>query len=161
MKKEMIISILVGLIFGLIIVYGVYTAQTSLSEPAPSQAPLVATPENNAELETESQLAVHSPEDELITDQATLTVAGSAQNEAYIVVFTNDEAQIVDNDETGHFSVETELEAGSNVIQVFAIGLDGQSLMEERTIIYTTQPLVETEQEATDSAETNEETINE
>lgn len=161
MKKEMIISILVGLVFGLIIVYGVYTAQTSLAEPAPTQAPLVATPENKAELETESQLAVHSPEDELITDQTSLTVAGSTQKDAYVVVFINDQAQIVENDETGHFSVEVELETGSNIIQVFAVDREGQSLMEERTVVYTTQSLIETDQESTSSADTNEEINNE
>lgn len=157
MKKEIIISVLVGLIFGLIIVYGVYTARSSLTQPTATQTTLTTTPSPEVTAPAQSQLVVHSPEDEIITDQADLTVAGSSQAQTYLVVFINEQAQILEPDQAGHFSAEVELELGSNIIQVHALNEDGESLVEERTVIYTTQPLVEptTESplEATQSAE--------
>lgn len=153
MKKEMIISILVGLIFGLIIVYGVYTAQNSLTQPEPTQAPLSAEPSPTSETNGESQLVIHSPEDEIITDQKDLTIAGSTQVGCQVVIFTNNQPEVASVDQTGHFSLETELELGSNIIQIHALDQDGETIVKERTVIYTTQPLIENdEDEATESA---------
>jgi len=74
-----------------------------------------------------------------------------------VVVFINDEELITNADKSGHFSVEGELEIGSNIVEVHAIDEDGQTMVKERTVIYTTKPLVETTDEtASDSAETNE-----
>ena len=160
MKKEIIISVLVGLIFGLIIVYGVYTARSSLTQPTATQTTLTTSPSPNATA-AQSQLVVHSPEDEIITDQSDLIVAGSTQAQTYLVVFVNEQAQIIEPDEAGYFSTEVELELGSNIIQVHAINEDSESLVEERTVIYTTQPLVETTPDSSSEASQSAGTENE
>lgn len=154
MKKEMIISVLVGLFFGLIIVYGVYHARTSISQPGPSPTNLLASPTPQTEIVGTEQLVVHSPEDESIVTDPNLKIAGAAENSAYVVVFVNDEEQILQTDEGGRFSLETELELGSNIIQVYAINEDGQEASIERTVIYTTRPLLEVEEGSATQAAT-------
>ncbi len=157
MKKEMIISVLVGLFFGLIIVYGVYTAQCSLSKPNQETEELEVSPSLETEENIDSNLSLHSPEDETIVNEPLITIAGTTIANSYVVVFINDEELITNADKSGHFSVEGELEIGSNIVEVHAIDEDGQTMVKERTVIYTTKPLVETTDEtASDSAETNE-----
>ncbi|MBU0578446.1 hypothetical protein KJ628_00500 [Patescibacteria group bacterium] len=158
MKKEMIISVLVGLVFGLIIVYGVYTAQDSLSTTSQSIEELNVSPSPDLEVIENGILALHSPEDEIVVNEPAITITGTTKPESYIVVFINDNENIITSDEAGHFSVKGELELGSNIIEVHALDEDGQTVVIERTVIYTTKPLVEEdnlEESASESAKTN------
>lgn len=160
MKKEMIISVLVGLIFGLIIVYGVYTAQSSLSNSAQSVEEIGVSPSPDAGEIENGSLTLHSPEDEIVVNEPTLTIAGTTLPESYLVIFINDDENITLADEAGHFSISGELELGSNIIEVHAIDEDGQTVVLERTVIYTTKPLIEentTEEPTTNTEETNNE----
>lgn len=160
MKKEMIISVLVGLFFGLIIVYGVYTAQNSLTKNDQDNKQLETTPSPNPSDQADANLAIHNPEDEIIVDEALITITGTTTADNYVVIFINDDEIITTADEAGSFSVEGELELGSNIVQVHAIDENGQTTVKERTVIYSTRPLVEPTPEdeiATDSASTSEE----
>jgi hypothetical protein len=139
MKKEMIISILVGLIFGLIITYGVYRAKTSLSQP-PSPEPLFTSPSPTPGLNT-GMLVLISPEDETVQDSAEIAVTGTAPANSHIIVFINDVEYITTADETDHFSITGKLESGSNVIAVHAINEQGETAIEERTVIMSTADL--------------------
>ncbi|MBT3250067.1 MAG: hypothetical protein HN846_02990 [Candidatus Pacebacteria bacterium] len=153
MKKEMLISVLVGLFFGLIIVYGVYTAQSSLAKPELTTEKLEVSPSVEAENETTGILSIHSPEDETIVNEPVTTITGTTIADSYVVIFINDKESITNADESGNFSIEGELELGSNIIEVHVIDSDGKVVVKERTIIYTTKPLVEESSEvATDSA---------
>lgn len=160
MKKEMLISVLVGLVFGLIIVYGVYTAQNSLNEPSQNIEELTASPSPvESDNPNTDQLSIYSPENESIVNQSATTVSGSTLSKNYVVIFINDTEFITTSDESGHFSIEGELELGSNIIQVTVITPDGETITQERTVVYTTQPLVEASpdsaKEATPEAEIN------
>lgn len=145
MKKEMIISVLVGLFFGLIIVYGVYTARNSLSNSDDTQNILEVSPSPTNNTQVDTNLVIHSPEDEIIVAQPALTVTGTTAAENYVVIFVNDEKFITQADEAGSFSIEAQLELGSNIIQVHAIDENGNETVKERVVIYTTKPLIETE----------------
>lgn len=152
MKKEIIISVVVGLISGLIIVYGVYTARTSLSKPTADQTLLETNPlASVSPSPNNGQLAIHSPADEIIVDQRQLTITGTTIPHTYVVVFVNNDENILTSDSAGSFSMEAVLETGSNIIIIYAIDSDGNTIVEERTVIYTTEPLIDTE---TTNAET-------
>lgn len=153
MKKEMIISILVGLIFGLIITYGVYRAKTSLSQP-PSPEPLFTSPSPSPGLNP-GMLVLVSPEDETVQDTDQVAVTGTAPANSHIIVFINDVEYITTADETNHFSITGTLEAGSNVIAVHAINEQGEIAIEERVVIMSTADLSGTSA-ASESAKTTE-----
>ncbi len=57
----MIISVLVGLFFGLIIVYGVYTAQSSLSKPEQTTEKLEVSPSIEAGDEVDGNFIYSQP----------------------------------------------------------------------------------------------------
>lgn len=140
MKKEIFLAVLVGLCLGLIITYGVYRARKSDVDLAHQATTAASTPTPTPE---ETLLVIHSPEDEIITDQETVSVAGTTTPQAFVVIFTNGEEQIIQADDSGNFSVEAKLETGSNIITVHSLDEDGKSTQSELTLIYTTQPLVD------------------
>jgi len=150
MRKEVFISILIGLIFGLIITYGVYKAKSSeetTTQDVSVDESLTPTPgELNAH-----KLVIHSPEDEIIQESNKTTVTGTTITNSFVVILINNDETITTADESGNFSVEVDLEDGSNVITVFVLDEDGQKSSTQRVVIVSDQPL-----EATQSAETKE-----
>lgn len=139
MKKEVVVAVLLGLILGLIITYGVYRAQFSSSSE--QEKTLKQSPEPTTSPELLSSLVIHSPADESIVDTKEVTVAGTADPNNFIIIFTNDASTITSADTTGAFSVKTSLEAGSNIIEVNSVNEDGQTVTQELVVIYTTQNL--------------------
>lgn len=150
----MLISVLIGLTFGLIITYGMYLARTSLSRP-PRSTELNAPPIPNASPQASGLVSLLSPEDETIQAENTVKVAGTTQPNSYVVVFVNNNDTITTSDTTGNFSVEVTLEAGSNVIAVHMINESGTTEVIERTVIVSTASL-DNSPSATSSADTQE-----
>jgi hypothetical protein len=154
MKKEIIIAILLGLSLGLFITYGLY--RTRNAADTNQTLTIEDTLNSSPEIEVLSTLVLHSPEDESIVENPEVPIAGDTEPNNFVVIFVNEEEFITTADETGAFSISTELEAGSNVIIVYSIDEDGNQTIEERVVIYSTRPLTEDEN-GTENEETTEE----
>lgn len=134
MRKEIVLAIVIGLGVGLILTYGFYLARTALQRD----------PDNNLGQETNTSpspdpsgngtLSLISPVDESVQSSSSITIAGTTIVDSFVVIFVNDEEFITTADESGNFSIETELEDGSNVITVHAIDEDGNETIVERTV---------------------------
>lgn len=155
MKKELFISVLVGLVVGLVIVFGVYRTRTLLT-PKNENPVLEESPSPEASAEIISNLVLHSPLNESIQESEEVTIAGTTNKNEFVIIILNDEDFVTTADESGNFSISTSLETGSNVIQVHSINEDGKITKEELTVIYTTKPLIESE-EPSQEKENNEE----
>lgn len=156
MKKELLLAVLIGLAVGLVIVFGVYRTKIFLT-PKNQTTYLEASPSPEASADVLSNLVVHSPLDESIQESPAVTIAGSTNNNEFVVILVNDQDFITTADDSGNFSISAELEAGSNIIQVKSINEDGKVTTKELTVIYTTKPLLTSENTATASATPNNE----
>ena len=135
MKKEVAIAIIIGLVLGVIITFGLYRARLSLVEQPINPTP---SPTIENQLDATSTLNLDSPKDESIVSDKNVTIAGSTLPHAFVVIFVNDEEQLTNADDTGHFSVTADLETGSNVIAVHSLDEDGKAIVQERVVIYST-----------------------
>jgi hypothetical protein len=152
MKKEILIAILLGLSLGLFITYGLYRTRNAAND---NQALNVEdTLSSSPEIEALSTLVLHFPDDESIVDEAEIPIAGDTEPNNFVVIFVNKQEYITTADSTGAFSISAELEAGSNVIVVHSLDEDGNETVEERVVIFTTQPLTQTEEDETVRKET-------
>lgn len=154
MKKEIIIAILLGLTVGLFITYTLYRSRNVVDDDQTKKIEELLEP--TPEAETLSNLVIHSPEDESIIGEDTLTVAGDTDPENFVAILVNENEYLTTADETGAFSVSVDLEAGSNIISVHSIDEDGKTTVDERTVVFTTQSLTQTEEEESSSEETTE-----
>lgn len=150
MKKEVIVAILIGLVLGLIITYGYYRAQTAGN--ADQNPDLSATPEPSPNVDQAGNLVLHSPQDEVLTDNQELQVAGTTDPGAFVVVFINEAEHVTTADESGNFSVSGKLSENANVIAVYSIDEDGKTSTIERTVVYSTTSLLEPDLTATPAA---------
>lgn len=156
MKKELLLAIFMGLALGLVIVFGFYRTRIMLTpKNQTTNAEVSPTPEASSDLM--SNLVIHSPLDESIQESADVTIAGTTNENEFIVILVGDQDFVTTADDSGNFSISAKLEAGSNVIQIKSINEDGKVLTKELTVIYTTKPLLGDNSEASPSAETKDE----
>jgi hypothetical protein len=158
MKKELFLAILIGLLVGLVIVFGVYRTKIIFT-PKNKSSTLEASPSPEASADIISNLVIHSPLNESIQEKEDVTIAGSTNHNEFVVILVNEEEFVTTADESGNFSISAQLETGSNIIEINSINEDGKLTTEELTVIYTSKPLIETpEEEAVeDSTDTNKE----
>lgn len=150
MKKEIFLAVLIGLVFGLIITYGIYRATVAISSPPRNTLPSV-TPSPMEESLSDPNLTIISPEDETVITERSATITGHTLNNSYVVIFVNDEENITTPDKEGNFSIQANLESGSNFISVHALDEDGRVSKQEITVVVVNPSPTP---EASDSADT-------
>lgn len=137
MKKEILISVLIGLTLGLIITYGVYRFRSSANNtPATSLETVVATTPS-PDIESSSVISIHNPPNGAVLNNTALTVTGNTIADAYVVLFVNDTEHISTADDAGNFSFQTKLVTGPNILRVHVVEESGTTTVAERSVIVT------------------------
>ena len=147
MKKEVLVAIGVGFGLGLVITFGIWTANKSLKQlgtpkiaasPLPALSSPFPTPNSDTPKVT-SDLTISSPENEALVNKSSLSVTGKfLPNSAVAITFEDDET-IVETDATGNFSADIVLIGGYNTIVVTGIDLTtGVESTQTLVVTYTT-----------------------
>jgi len=146
MKKEFLLAIIVGLVMGLFITYGIYYSQKSEEQTQiTTTIEELEKNESSTESEVNGLVTIYNPIDESIIEDNSTTVTGKTIAEAFVIIFVNDDPIITQADETGNFSKEVNLNDLANIIRVHAIDEDGQDYVVERTVVVYDQELTEEE----------------
>lgn len=138
MPKEALIAIIIGFLFGLLITFGIYTANRSLKERA---APLASPPATSPTLASPSPaptLVINSPENESLVDEEEIIVNGRTSPEAIIAIFTESNEHLLTASREGTFSASIRLIKGVNNIKVTAVDKTSQKVEKNLTIVYST-----------------------
>ena len=152
MKKEVILAIAIGFALGLVITFGIWTANKSLASldtntptPTPTLITISGTPQPTAVQPTATQvtsnslLTITAPEDELLTNKNSVTVTGKATAGASVTIaYENNKQQIVVADASGNFTANVDLIAGYNIISVTAFDANGNESNQTITVTYST-----------------------
>ena len=72
-----------------------------------------------------------------------ITITGTSIPDGFVVIFVNDNENIVLADADGEFSVEVALESGSNIISAYTVGDDGETHSHQITVIFSNKSLEE------------------
>lgn len=141
MKKEVAFAVFIGLILGLIVTFGIYTARTSTQPPVAESAKLLASTGPESTTATSSStvigtgaLSLSSPEDGLITTAKEVQVSGTTEENSVVFIFYGDEYSIETADATGNFSTRIPTKAGSMVILVRSIDQNGNQVEDQRAL---------------------------
>lgn len=137
MRKELIIAIVIGLSLGLILTFGIYTANQAIKQKKTVKTIEViqATPSPL----TLAALIIENPENNLVVDKTPLAINGKTSPKAVIVAYSEQAEGFAQADEDGFFSLNLGLAAGSNKITLQAINEKDQIETKKLTIVYTTQ----------------------
>ena len=148
MRKDVVIAISIGLVIGLVITYGIWIANKSLklaqNHPWASPTPVTASspevsPSPNPS--TNSVLAIPSPEDESLSESATITVKGQTLPNSDLVVLSEKSETFLKSDSRGEFSTSINLETGYNQLKIIVFDASGVEHSVERLVTYTTSKI--------------------
>jgi len=140
MKKEILIAILIGFILGLIITFGIWTANKSLKDnqekaPQTEDVSVLKPEEENKE---SLSLKIIEPVNNSISDEEEITIKGSASSSAIITIIYQEGEKILEADEEGNFETEISLVGGTNEIEISAYDEEDNKTTKTLSIIYST-----------------------
>lgn len=138
MKKEVLIAVVIGLFLGLIVTFGVSTAnkavnnqkQKKISQSLPS--PLIAG------LNQPKNLSITSHESFDLVDQGEITLSGIAWPNAVIALLTENQTYLTQADNEGFFTFSFTLIKGFNEITVIGSDETGNTQTQNLVLTYST-----------------------
>lgn len=142
MKKEVFLAIIIGFALGLVITYGVWTANKTLKETAPKKEEVL--PKEEVQLSPSPSpaaplsLILNSPEDNFLSNNEKLTVSGKTAPGATVAVVYQEGEKVIEADEEGNFQTEITLVGGANEITVSAYDENGNETSKTLTVVYST-----------------------
>lgn len=136
MKKEVVIAIIIGFGLGLVITFGIWTANRALREAPPEKA--APTPAEEVTPTPSFSLTINQPEDGSISSEEKITVSGTTAPEAAVVILYQEGEKILEADKDGNFETEITLAGGANEIKVSAYDSEGNEASQTLTIVYST-----------------------
>jgi hypothetical protein len=143
MKKEVFLAVLVGFGLGLVITFGIWTANKNLKPSSPSAAqtispsPAVPTPAQNQATSAIPLIITTPDQDEMLVNSNQLTLSGKTQPGSTVSVIHETGQQILVADSAGIFSLDLTLEGGYNRISVRAFDTNGNFAAKDLLITYS------------------------
>lgn len=144
MRKEVIFAILIGLILGFVILYGVQLANRSAQNAASiSITPTQSVSPSTTPSVTQAipRLTITQPTNHSVVNTATITIAGKSVPGSDIALLSEEDDTLTTADASGNFSGELKLAGGQNIIIITALSPDKTFDETTLTIIYTTANL--------------------
>jgi len=142
MKKEILIAIIIGFVLGLVITFGIWTANKSLKEGATTQSKEVAENETNItpspQAEEKLPLTIISPENNTLVNQEKLEIVGKTSPKAMVAIVYGEGEKIIEADEKGDFKQEITLVGGGNEITISAFDNEGNEVSKTLNLVYST-----------------------
>ena len=140
MRKEIIVAILVGIIFGGIFTYGIRRANLAFKPISDNQNQQI---QSEDEEETSSNLpdglSILSPEQNDVFTENEIAVTGITKPNSIIVISSEGEDFVISSDNSGEFTQEIELSAGLNNILISAFSGHETIGEEVFNLVYTTK----------------------
>lgn len=135
MHKESLVAIVVGLSLGLLVAASVYrfrqAVTTEIPETPSASTPTTVTPDDvSATLFT-----LAKPENGTVTSSKTVTVSGTAQDPAALVLFVGNTEQVLSPAEDGSFSTDVTLADGPNTVTLVAVDAVGKTESVDRLVV--------------------------
>jgi len=139
MRKEIFFAILAGALFGLVIAFGIWRANSSMkTNDSPSETPLV---EESPMVSPGSEvgLTLAKPEDLAVVDQTPITISGITDADNWVTISTEKEDYLTQADSNGAFEEDVDLIGGVNIIAISAFDNAGNSNSTKLTIVYSSE----------------------
>lgn len=134
MRKEVLLAIIVGIILGAVILFGIRLANESSSPETPGQnGNVVPTPTTTAS----ETLSIITPVNHSVTDEKTVTLTGKTDPGATLAVVSEEDDLIIEAGPEGTFSAQINLISGENIITVSQVLKDQKISSVSVSIIQT------------------------
>ena len=133
MRKEIVWVVAVGIALGLIVAFGFYRINSSVTKgtgtPQPSSSPKSGNPE--------LKITLDKPENNDVVTQNSVTVSGITKPLAWITVSGEEDDYIIQADDSGVFTQDVDLIPGINQIKLTAFDSSGNENVGKVLVVYS------------------------
>lgn len=139
MRKEILLAIIVGVVFGLGVTFAVYTLRQRFfrnTTPDAIEQSRQQGANTNPSPTPNSTLSIQRPLQDFATDQNTVQIVGRAQSESLIVVLANNSEFVTSADKDGDFALQVSLVQGGNKLTVIATTSEGSQESAILNVVY-------------------------
>ncbi|OGD62541.1 hypothetical protein A2160_05845 [Candidatus Beckwithbacteria bacterium RBG_13_42_9] len=139
MPKEITFAILIGFVFGLLITFGLYTANKAIKEQGKqtkAENTVIPSPTTTT---TENVLTLSEPKDEELFSDPEITLSGKTNPNAVVAVLLENGELFTEADADGFFSQKITLAAGVNSVSLVSTNAFGNQAQIDLTLTYSTK----------------------
>lgn len=136
MRKEIVFAIILGLILGGVIIYGINLANKSANQIENTDINLITSPTTTPT--PSPTLKIISPANHQVLFENTITITGKTEPSAYISLIWEEDETIIQANQQGNFSQEIDLIGGDNQITISAANDQGYQEEIIFNLVYTT-----------------------
>lgn len=145
MRKEIIVAIIIGLFLGLIVAYGIRSAQISLeNRQTTTQKAASNSQQATSQVTPAHTVFITTPEPNTVTDKDSVAIIGTTSPESLISIINETDHIATIADETGNFTGTIDLSGGVNSIAIKSYNNQGEIAETSFMIIYSTADLTAT-----------------
>jgi hypothetical protein len=133
MRKEIAWVVIIGIVLGLVMAFGVYRINSSAGKNSASPEPSSSPKPGNPEL----SITLDKPEDNDVVTLSSVTVSGITKSLAWIAVSGEKDDYIIQASDSGIFSQDVNLIPGINQIKLTAFDSAGQENASKVLVVYS------------------------
>lgn len=142
MRKEVLLAISIGFLLGLVITFGIYTANKALKEKSQAEKKSTTTTPLPSPTPHVPDLKIFEPENNLVVYENEISLSGEADPESIISILAEDDQQtIFQTEKEGTFSAKIKLISGANDIKIVSINLEGKRVEKDLTIVLSREKI--------------------
>lgn len=142
MRKEILLAIVVGIIVGLGITFGLYFLRERFQpRQTIEQLAGLGTVESSPSPTLEGALVIQQPRNNLYTQDSFTRIVGRSSPGSYIVILAEGNEYLTTADQDGDFSQEIQLTSGGNRVTVLSTTPEGAQEEVVLSIVYSTVDL--------------------
>lgn len=140
MRKEVLFAIIAGAVFGIVLAFGIWRANTALEPKVEPETIAESQEEITPVSETpEFDIALAKPNNyDVITENPTL-VSGVTDPDTWVAISAEEEDYVIKSDETGKFEHDVDLVGGVNQVAITAFKKDGTKVEENLLVVFSTE----------------------
>ncbi len=140
MRKEILLAIVIGIIVGLGITFGLYVVRDRF-QPRQTLQQIAGQQNATPTPVVDGNLQIQQPKNNFYTQDSTVRVVGRSLPNSYIVILADDAEYITTADQDGDFSQEIELTEGANRVTVVSTTPEGAQEQVILSIVFSTADL--------------------
>lgn len=139
MRKEVLIAVAAGILFGIVLAFGIWRANSALKPAPPLKSEESQSQATRSQDSEEFAISLILPNQyDVITDSPVL-VSGVTSSGSWVLLSAEEKDYIIKADETGKFEQEVELAPSVNQIVISAFNSEGNSISQSLTVVYSTE----------------------
>ena len=139
MRKEIFFAILAGSLFGLIIAFGIWKANSSMKSNGSTSETLPSEESSSPTPQPQIGLTLAKPEDADVVTESPITVSGATKPNAWVTISAESKDYVIKADINGGFQQLVDLIGGANEIVITSFDESGNSNTQNLIVVLSSE----------------------